>query len=151
MKTVSTILASIISALVLLSMPDSSAEDKKFNLDISSAKVEVSLNKHSSKKEELVAYLKTVLKDYHVISKDDWTHKYSHVADGDSTGTIEWTEDASKVWKWMVRQGGLATVTDENGGHHLPGKGSELTGQTSNDCTLFDAPLYPVGSRTVPC
>ena len=75
----------------------------------------MSSNNLSGKDEELIDYLKDVMKNYFVVSKDKWTHDYSHVALSDSTGTMDWSEDASKVWQWMVRPGGLASITDENG------------------------------------
>jgi hypothetical protein len=55
------------------------------------------------------ADLVKVLRDYLVISKQDWEHGYSHVGDGDRTGIIV-LRDRTKI-EYMVRPGGLASLT----------------------------------------
>jgi hypothetical protein len=55
------------------------------------------------------AELVKVLRDYHVIPKQDWKHGYSHVGLEDRTGTIV-LRDGTKI-QYMVRPGGLATLT----------------------------------------
>jgi hypothetical protein len=50
-----------------------------------------------------------ILHDYHLIPKQDWIHKYSHVAFEDRTGTIV-LRDGKKI-QYMVRPGGLASLT----------------------------------------
>jgi hypothetical protein len=55
------------------------------------------------------ADLVKILRDYHVIPKQDWKHKYNHVGFGDCTGTIV-LRDGTKI-QYMVRFGGLATLT----------------------------------------
>lgn len=118
MKTVftTTPFITVFAALSLLLVPGARADDTKIlGLDISSAKVVVSSNQFSGQEEELVEELQKVMKEYYVVSKDKWTHDYNHEALSDSTGSIEWTEDATKIWQWMIRPGGLASFTDENG------------------------------------
>ena len=115
MKSVTTALLSIASVLTLLCTQPAQAEKKKFEADISSAKIEVSSNEFTSKEEEVIEHLKKAMKEYYIVSKDDWTHKYTHIASADATGTITWTEDKTKSWSWLVRPGGLASVTDEKG------------------------------------
>jgi hypothetical protein len=115
MKTKTTTLVFITTLLALVFNQAIFAEDKKFNLDLSEVTIVVSSNQYSETEEALIDHLKMIMKDYFVVSKDEWTHNYKHEAEHDSTGSIEWTEDKTKVWEWMVRPGGLATVTDENG------------------------------------
>jgi hypothetical protein len=50
-----------------------------------------------------------ILRDYHVIPKQDWKHNYSHVGGEDRTGTIV-LRDGKKI-QYMVRPGGLASLT----------------------------------------
>ena len=54
-----------------------------------------------------------VLDTYFTVTRDDWMHAYSHVAFGDRTGTA--TLKDGTVLKWLVRPGGLATVTFPDG------------------------------------
>ena len=54
-----------------------------------------------------------ILRDYDVIPEREWLHNYSHVAFGDRTGTIT-LRDGTK-FKYMVRPGGLATLTFPDG------------------------------------
>ena len=54
-----------------------------------------------------------ILRDYHMIPKQDWKHGYSHVGGEDRTGTI-WLRDRTKI-EYMVRPGGLATLTFPDG------------------------------------
>jgi hypothetical protein len=55
------------------------------------------------------ADLVKILRDYLVIPKQDWLHHYSHVGQGDRTGTI-FLRDGTRI-RYMVRPGGLATLT----------------------------------------
>lgn len=57
--------------------------------------------------------LVTILRDYHVIPKQDWKHNYSHVGLGDRTGTIV-LRDGTRI-QYMVRPGGLASLTFPDG------------------------------------
>ncbi len=57
--------------------------------------------------------LEEVLHKWHRVSQDHWQHGYSHVALGDRTGTIT-LKDSTAV-RWMVRPGGLATLTFQDG------------------------------------
>lgn len=59
------------------------------------------------------ADLLKILRDYHVIRKQDWKHGYSHVAGEDRTGTIR-LRDGTKI-EYMVRPGGLATLAFPDG------------------------------------
>jgi hypothetical protein len=59
------------------------------------------------------ANLLKILRDYHVIPKQDWKHGYSHVAGEDRTGTIR-LRDGTKI-EYMVRPGGLATLAFPDG------------------------------------
>lgn len=59
------------------------------------------------------ADLLKILRDYHVIPKQDWKHGYSHVAGEDRTGTI-WLRDGSKI-DYMVRPAGLANLAFPDG------------------------------------
>jgi hypothetical protein len=55
------------------------------------------------------ADLVKILRDYHVVPKQDWKHNYSHVGLADRTGTIV-LRDGAKI-QYMVRPGGLASLT----------------------------------------
>lgn len=57
--------------------------------------------------------IENILRTWHQISKSHWEHGYSHVANEDRTGTIK-LKNGTTI-RWMVRPGGLATVTFENG------------------------------------
>lgn len=59
------------------------------------------------------ADLLEILRDYHVIPKQDWKHGYSHVGGEDRTGTIA-LRDGTKI-QYMVRPGGLASLTSPDG------------------------------------
>lgn len=54
-----------------------------------------------------------ILRDYRVLSERDWHNNYSHVAFGDRTGTI--TLRTGAEIRYMVRPGGLATLTFPDG------------------------------------
>ena len=54
-----------------------------------------------------------ILDAYYTVTRDQWLHLYSHVAFGDRTGTA--TLKDGTVLKWLVRPGGLATVTFPDG------------------------------------
>jgi hypothetical protein len=53
--------------------------------------------------------LDEVLTKWHQVSADQWQHGYSHVAMEDRTGTIKLKNGT--VVQWMVKPGGLATLT----------------------------------------
>jgi hypothetical protein len=53
--------------------------------------------------------LDEVLTKWHQVSADQWQHGYSHVAMEDRTGTIKLTDGTTVPW--MVKPGGLATLT----------------------------------------
>ena len=55
------------------------------------------------------AALCEIMSSYVVVTRDQWLHRYSHVAFGDRTGTA--TVERGAVLRWMVRPGGLATLT----------------------------------------
>ncbi len=57
--------------------------------------------------------LEEVLSTWCRVSQEHWQHGYSHVAFGDRTGTIK-LKDGSAI-KWMLRPGGLATLTFQDG------------------------------------
>jgi len=59
------------------------------------------------------ADLLKILRDYHMIPKQDWKNGYSHVAGEDRTGTIA-LQDGTKI-QYMVRPGGLAALTFPDG------------------------------------
>jgi hypothetical protein len=59
------------------------------------------------------ADLLKIFRDYFVIPKQDWKHRYSHVANEDRTGTIR-LRDGTKI-EYMVRPGGLATLAFPDG------------------------------------
>jgi hypothetical protein len=54
-----------------------------------------------------------ILDSYFTVNRDQWLHHYSHVAFGDRTGTAALTDGTAL--KWLVRPGGLATVTLPDG------------------------------------
>lgn len=54
-----------------------------------------------------------VLDTYFTVTRDEWLHNYSHVGGGDRSGTA--TLKDGTVLKWMVKPGGLATVTFPDG------------------------------------
>jgi len=53
--------------------------------------------------------LDEVLTKWHQVSADQWQHGYSHVAMEDRTGTIQLKDGTTA--RWMVKPGGLATLT----------------------------------------
>ena len=57
--------------------------------------------------------LEEILRTWHQISQEHWQHGYSHVAFGDRTGTIK-LKDGTAI-RWMVKPGGLAILTFQNG------------------------------------
>ncbi len=57
--------------------------------------------------------LEDILRTWHQVSQEHWQHGYSHVAFGDRTGTIK-LKDGTSI-KWMVRPGGLASFTFQDG------------------------------------
>jgi len=57
--------------------------------------------------------LEDIINTYHRISEEHWRHGYHHVAMNDATGIII-LKDGTEV-KWMVRPGGLATLTYPDG------------------------------------
>jgi len=57
--------------------------------------------------------LEEVLRKWYQVSENHWRHGYSHVAFGDRTGTIK-LKDGTTI-RWMVRPGGLATLTFQDG------------------------------------
>ncbi len=54
-----------------------------------------------------------ILDTYVRVTGEQWTHRYSHVAGGDRTGTA--TLKDGTILKWFVRPGGLATLTYPDG------------------------------------
>ena len=54
-----------------------------------------------------------ILDTYFTVTREQWLHRYSHVAFGDRTGTA--TLNDGTALKWMVRPGELATVTFPDG------------------------------------
>jgi len=57
--------------------------------------------------------IEEVLCKWHRISQEHWRHGYSHVAFGDRTGKIK-LKDGTAI-RWMVRPGGLAVLTFQDG------------------------------------
>lgn len=57
--------------------------------------------------------IEEVLRKWYRVSQEHWQHGYSHVAFGDITGTIK-LKDGTAI-RWMVRPGGLATLTFQDG------------------------------------
>ena len=57
--------------------------------------------------------IEDVLCTWYQVSQDHWLHGYSHVAFGDRTGIIR-LKDGTTI-KWMVRPGGLAKLTFQDG------------------------------------
>ena len=57
--------------------------------------------------------LEDIINTYHQISEEHWRHGYHHIAMNDATGIII-LKDGSEV-KWMVRPGGLASLTYPDG------------------------------------
>ncbi len=57
--------------------------------------------------------LENIITTYHQISEEHWLHDYHHIAMNDLTGIII-LKDGTEI-KWMVRPGGLATLTYPNG------------------------------------
>ncbi len=55
------------------------------------------------------ARIASILTTWHAASEDDWRHGYHHVALEDRTGTI--TLRDGTTLRWMVRPGGLATLS----------------------------------------
>jgi hypothetical protein len=59
------------------------------------------------------ADLDKIFDHYFTVSHDLWLDRYSHTPIGDRTGTVT-LKDGTEL-KWMVRLGGLATVTFPDG------------------------------------
>ncbi len=59
------------------------------------------------------ADLEDILLTWYEVSEEHWRHGYSHVAFGDRTGTIELRD--GRAVAWLVRPGGLATLTFPDG------------------------------------
>lgn len=57
--------------------------------------------------------LEHIINTYHQISEEHWRHSYHHIAMNDVTGIII-LKDGTEI-KWMVRPGGLATLTYPDG------------------------------------
>lgn len=57
--------------------------------------------------------LEDVIKTYHEVTEEHWRHNYHHIAMNDVTGIII-LKDGTEI-KWMVRPGGLATLTYPDG------------------------------------
>ena len=57
--------------------------------------------------------LEDILLTWYRVSQEHWRHGYSHVAFGDRTGTIK-LKDGTAI-RWMVRPGGLARLTFQDG------------------------------------
>ncbi len=57
--------------------------------------------------------LEDILHTWYQVSQDHWEHGYSHVAFEDRTGTIK-LKDGTTI-RWMVKPGGLATLTFQDG------------------------------------
>ncbi len=92
----------------------------KFGIEVEASQIEVNSDQFTGSEEDLVKEIQTVLKEYFVVSEEVWKKDYPHLALLDSSGTVTWELDAEanqpkKTWVWMLRPGGLATVTDEDG------------------------------------
>ncbi len=57
--------------------------------------------------------LERIINTYHQVSEEHWLHGYHHIALNDVTGIII-LKDGTEI-KWMVRPGGLATLTYPDG------------------------------------
>jgi hypothetical protein len=57
--------------------------------------------------------LEDIINTYHQISEEHWLHSYHHIAMNDVTGIII-LKDGTEI-NWMVRPGGLATLTYPDG------------------------------------
>ena len=57
--------------------------------------------------------LEEILRSWHQVSKEQWLHGYSHVALEDRTGIV--TLRNGTIVKWLVRPGGLAAFTYDQG------------------------------------
>ena len=57
--------------------------------------------------------LEDVLSTYSEVSEHDWLYNYSHVALNDQNGTIKLIDGATI--NWLVRPGGLAVLTFQDG------------------------------------
>jgi len=57
--------------------------------------------------------LEDILCTWYRVSQEHWRHGYSHVAFADRTGTIK-LKDGTAI-RWMVRPGGLAKLTFQDG------------------------------------
>jgi hypothetical protein len=57
--------------------------------------------------------LEDILLTWYRVSQEHWRHGYSHVAFADRTGTIK-LKDGTGI-SWMVRPGGLAKLTFQDG------------------------------------
>ncbi|MFT5290762.1 MAG: hypothetical protein ACI8QS_001890 [Planctomycetota bacterium] len=58
-------------------------------------------------------YLEDVLSNWHSTSANQWLHGYHHLALEDRTGTLSLRDE--RQIRWMVRPGGLATLSFPDG------------------------------------
>lgn len=85
-------------------------------LDTKEARASVKTNKTGLSDAELRNHLREALREYFVVTKKNWTHGYSHVAEMDASGILDWPGSTeSQKWGWMIRPGGLAIVTKPDG------------------------------------
>lgn len=95
---------------------DNPRENEPLRLDLKDSRTVIETNKMKISDQEVRGLVETALEGYYVVSKNDWIHKYSHVAGMDATGVIEWPISKPPVtWKWALRPGGLAVLTKPDG------------------------------------
>ena len=84
-----------------------------------------SISPHASVKDFKIEKrdLEHIITTYYQISEENWRHSYHHIAMSDMTGIII-LKDGTEI-KWMVRPGGLATLTYPDG--HIIFLAKELT------------------------
>ena len=82
--------------------------------------------------------LEDILSTWHLLPQDHWEHGYSHVAFGNRTGTIE-LKDGTTI-RWMVKPGGLATLTFQTDTMLYLAK--ELTPWEKNTEQAIPVPLF---------
>jgi hypothetical protein len=90
--------------------------DGTFKLDTKEARTFVESNKMDIPEAAVRANLKLALHEYYVVTRQEFTHNYSHVGGMDASGYIEWPVVVPPVqWKWTLRPGGLAVLTKPDG------------------------------------
>lgn len=91
---------------------DFATEQGRLKIDLRDARIVIRNNQSGTPDAEVIDGVRRALKEFTVVASADWLHRFHHVASLDATGVIEWPAHPQQLqWSWMLRPGGLATVT----------------------------------------